>query len=179
MKAYFLRFLLSLSFTMLTQWIEIYAQSDLGFFDNNRKMVFGGSLGLQFGTQTIMDVSPMIAFRPGNRFMVGVSPTYKYYSYIPYNNSGRYRSNVLGGGLFARYYIIEQLFTHCEYEFLHYRSFDGISMNYNDYKSLLVGGGYMQRIGARSYYSVSILWNLNDTYNSIYNNPVIRFGYLF
>lgn len=154
------------------------AQNEDGFLQLDRRMVFGGSFGLQFGTQTIIDISPMTGYRLTKRFVLGVSPTYKYYSYVPYNGS-RLSSNVFGGGVFTRYYLIDQLFAHAEYEFLHYRSLNGTTMQYNDFKSLLVGGGYMERIGSNSYFTISVLWNLNDTYNSIYNNPVIRFGYLF
>lgn len=154
------------------------AQNEDSFLQLDHRMVFGGSFGLQFGTQTIVDISPMTGYRLTKRLIVGVSPTYKYYSYVPFNSS-RLSSNVFGGGVFTRYYLIDQLFAHAEYEFLHYRSLNGTVKQYNDFKSLLVGGGYMERIGGNSYFTISVLWNLNDTYNSIYNNPVIRFGYLF
>lgn len=158
---------------------SVLAQNGRNFLDDQHKLVFGGSLGLQFGSRSIVDVSPMAAYRITRRLMFGVNPTYKYYSYLPLNNYKRYRSNVLGGGLFSRFYLMDQLYTHFEYEFLHYRSYDGSSIQFNDYKSILVGGGYMERIGSNSYFTISILWNLNDTYNSIYSNPIIRFGYLF
>lgn len=178
MKRYMLRFWFFVLPALLLIKIAP-AQYNSDFLDNQHKMVFGGSLGLQFGTQTIVDVSPMTAYRITKRLMFGVSPTYKYYSYLPLNYNRRYRSNVLGGGLFSRFYLMDQFYTHFEYEFLHYRSFDGSSIQYNDYKSILLGGGYMERLSGNSYFTISVLWNLNDTYNSIYNNPVIRFGYLF
>jgi hypothetical protein len=45
--------------------------------------------------------------------------------------------------------------------------------------SILVGGGIYQPIGRRSGFLITVLWNLNETYNSIYSNPVIRIGFNF
>ncbi len=45
------------------------------------------------------------------------------------------------------------------------------------FNSFFVGGGYLQRIGGNSGMYFLVLWNLNDTPNSPYTNPVIRIGF--
>jgi len=43
----------------------------------------------------------------------------------------------------------------------------------------MVGGGYRQRLGERSSVTITALWNLNQTANTPYSNPVIRLGFNF
>jgi hypothetical protein len=45
------------------------------------------------------------------------------------------------------------------------------------FNSFFVGGGYNQRIGGNTAMYIMILWNLNDTPNSPYVNPIIRVGF--
>jgi hypothetical protein len=42
--------------------------------------------------------------------------------------------------------------------------------------SLFVGGGYRQPISNRVAMDLLILFNLNDSYNSPYSNPIFRLG---
>ncbi len=114
------------------------------------------------------------------------------------------RLNVYGGRIFSRYYlgsiftneILANLFAHVEYEYLTYHMPyknagpppDGTIVDpYNyyykpgnqvmEFNSFFVGGGYRQTLGGRFYVDIMILFNLNDTYNSPYANPVIRLGF--
>jgi len=154
------------------------------------RLVHGGGLGLQFGTLTLIDVSPLIGYRVSEKFETGIGLTYKYYRYrdyfVDYNTGIAYdlKSNIWGGSIYARYHIIENIFLHTEFEHLRY--------NYDDYyytsgaitkdrlaadiNSLFVGGGYRQRIAGNSYFYIMALWNLNETVLSPYSNPVIRMG---
>lgn len=112
-----------------------------------------------------------------------------------------YQSNVFGGALFARYYLnglfdnfLGNLFGHIEYEYLSYQRpfvqsysasahiIDPYGYYYEKGRSIVeinsffVGGGFRQPVGNRVSMDILVLFNLNDTYNSPYSNPIIRFG---
>lgn len=145
----------------------------------SERLFFGGGLGLQFGTLTLIDVSPMIGFKLTNRIGIGISPTYKYYRYRNYfGNDLDLKTNVLGGSVFARGYIYSGLFAQTEYEYLNYRYNDPYASGKlsKDIWSLFVGGGYSQPMSERASVYLMILWNLHDTADSPYTNPVIRAG---
>lgn len=147
------------------------------------KIFYGGSLGLQFGNLTLVDLSPMIGYKLTSRIGIGVSPTYKYYKYKGYDflgNSYSQQSHVLGAGLFGRVLIFDNIFAHAEYEYLTYRSKDltGTGLpETTEYTSVLVGAGYREQIASNAYMYLLLLWNLNETIDSPYTNPVIRAGF--
>ncbi|MFH1118951.1 MAG: hypothetical protein V1775_03955 [Bacteroidota bacterium] len=154
------------------------------------KLFFGGGLGLQFGTITLVDVSPVIGYRVTEKFETGLGLTYKYFRYkdyyIDYNTGIGYdlKSNILGGSVFARYHLLENVFAHAEFESLNYRYDDfydsgGVVLSERRtavINSIFVGGGYRQRISSGSYFFIMALWNLNDSALSPYSNPVLRMG---
>jgi len=113
-----------------------------------------------------------------------------------------YSANVFGGGAYLRYYLrslfsnfFGNFFAHVEYEYLFYtlplvqcdKSAGGYIVDpygyyyipgkeYVDINSFFVGGGYSQPISNRAFLDFMILFNLNDSYNSPYTNPIIRLG---
>jgi hypothetical protein len=139
-------------------------------------LYFGGGFGLQFGSVTLVEVSPLVGYMITPKLSVGLSPTYKYYNYKDYY--GNVSTNVYGGSIFTRYSIFENVFAHIEYESLFYNTQSpGYQKVMQQFNSFFVGGGYNQRIGANSGMYILMLWNLNDTPNSPYVNPVIRIGF--
>jgi hypothetical protein len=111
-----------------------------------------------------------------------------------------YSESVYGGRIFLRYYLrslfdnfLGNIFAHTEYEYLYYvlpYKYDPhgtiIDLSGNAYSqgkesveisSIFVGGGYSQPIAGRAYLDIMILFNLNDTYNSPYSNPIFRIGF--
>jgi hypothetical protein len=111
-----------------------------------------------------------------------------------------YSTSVYGGRIFFRYYLrslfdnfLGNIFAHTEYEYLYYirpYKFDpngnildpylnrfSLGKDIVEINSLFVGGGYEQPVGGRAYIDIMILFNLNDTYNSPYSNPVFRIGF--
>lgn len=143
------------------------------------RLFYGGGFGLQFGTVTLIELSPLIGYKVTPKFGIGISPSYKYYRIMNYNSqSVNLETNVFGGSVFARYMIIESIFAHAEYETLYYKiHFPGSPIDMKQYNSLLVGGGYRQMIGENAAMNLMVLWNLNDTPDSPYSNPVIRIGF--
>lgn len=140
-------------------------------------LYFGGGFGLQFGSVTLIELSPLVGYKVTSKFSVGLSPTYKYYRY-KYSSTQSIENNVFGGSIFARYSIYQGLFAHVEYESLFYNTKEPAQPTYmQQFNSFFVGGGYSQPIGQNSGMYIMLLWNLNDTPNSPYVNPVIRVGF--
>ena len=140
------------------------------------RIFYGGNFGLQFGNYTLVDVSPMIGYRITSRLDAGIGGTYKYYSYKTYSGGSRLQANIFGGNTFTRFFVFRDVFAYGEYEYLYYKVKD-INPYSVDYTSLLVGAGYRQPVSERSYMYIMLLWNLNDTPDSPYSNPVIRVGF--
>jgi len=145
------------------------------------KLFYGGSLGLQFGTLTLVDISPMIGYKVTPRLGFGINPTYKYYRYKNYYLSNDdLMINVFGAGLFGRYLLFDKLFAHAEYEYLIYDFIEPHQSGNNfaqEFQSFLVGAGYREQIAANGYMYLLVLWNLNETIDSPYNNPIFRAGF--
>ena len=153
------------------------------YYENNKKntpvkdkFFFGGGIGLQFGTLTIIDLKPLIGYKITPKFHVGLEFTYSYYQ----NNTTQLSTDIYGGSAFTKYYIYEGFFAHAQAEAL---SIEFVNQNnvlsrtwiYN----YLVGGGYFQKIGNRSGMYIMALWNLNQTELSPYSNPLISIGFTF
>ena len=174
--------------------ISLFAQSeedpqvkDLPF---SQRLVYGGGFGVQFGNATLIDLSPTIGYRVSDQFTLGTGISYKY-NHIKENtynpSNGRwydYTSNIYGGSIWGRYYRLKNIFAHAEIEQLRidYRFTDVNSSlpteikNGVDVTSVLVGAGYRQPIGQRVFFNILVLFNLNETDFTPYNNPIIRAG---
>lgn len=151
------------------------------FWDNVR---FGGNIGLQLGNPTNILLSPSMAYVPqadllDEKLMIGIGVTY-IYSKVKYADVN-YSSNIYGGRLFSRYLITDNIFAHTEFESLNAPNYINVSNDRTWVNSFFVGGGYLQSIGDRSGFSVSVLYNLAWTpSNIIYSSPWnIRFGVMF
>lgn len=156
------------------------------------RLIFGGGLGLQFGTVTFIDISPVIGYRVTEKLEAGLGVTYKYYKYNDFYvdaTTGQkidLKSNMFGGSIYTRYHFLKSLFAHVEYERLRYNYDDIYSSGgqiirdpiHTYINSLFVGGGLRQQITANSYLFVMALWNLTEEPLSPYSNPVIRMGVL-
>lgn len=145
------------------------------------RFFFGGNLGLQFGSATYIDISPLVGYKITPKLHAGVGATYMYYKYKDaYFN---YESSTYGGRVLGRYYPIESLFAHVEYEVLNIKMPSTVSgQNYDKYirqniASVLVGGGYVQPIGSNASMMLMILFNLNEQQYSPYTNPIFRVGF--
>jgi hypothetical protein len=160
------------------------------------RIFFGGNFGLQFGTVTDIEISPLAGIYLTPRLAVGPGIRYEYFKsnypgYVPYE------THIYGGTAFARYMVIKDLsetiglglnfglFGHVEYEILSLESKyfkigapPDIDGRFNLH-SVLLGGGIFQPIGRRGGFLIMILWNLNETASSPYSNPIFRIGFNF
>jgi hypothetical protein len=144
------------------------------------RLFFGGNFGLQFGTQTIIEVAPIVGYRLTDRLAAGVGGKYIYYRFrsAPFE----YSTNMYGGSVFARYNILENLFAYTEYEILNLDAPDPLNpyaLRRTNVTSVFVGGGYRQLLGTRSSLNLMLLYNLNESTNSPYQNPILRIGFGF
>jgi hypothetical protein len=157
------------------------------------RFVFGGNVGLQFGTITSFDISPIAGYYITNRLLWTLSPTYQYYR-EKYLGKG-FSASIFGGRTGAIYYIVNigqnlriksdfSLFGQAEYEALN------LDRDFSDYTHLskvsrywlngiLVGGGVRQGLGKSSSFSISILYNFLANNKTPYDNPVLRIGFFF
>src|SRR6185369_4201295 len=58
------------------------------------KIYIGGNFGLEFGTRTIINVSPQIGYRLTDKFVPGIGLTYIYYNYRYPGSSSRYETSI-------------------------------------------------------------------------------------
>ena len=180
MKKYIIKYSVNVLLIILIFSITVYGQEKKNTSNHKFKkenLFTGGGLGLQFGTVTLIDISPILGYRINDNIAVGIGATYKYYK----DNNYNFSTDIYGGNVFARYYIFDNIFAHAEYEILSIESnlYDPrITQNVKRVivSSFLVGGGYRQCIAGNSFINLSILWNLNESIYSPYDNPVIRIG---
>lgn len=161
------------------------------------KIYVGGNLGLQFGSLTDVEVSPHIGYYLTPRWSAGVGITYEYYNQAPsiYNYYKRIETHIYGYNLFTQLSLIPDMgktlgfgngisiIGHAEFDQISLeRVFDIASPSYEGrywLTSFLVGGGIKQAMGQRSSIYLLVLWDLNETIHSPYDNPIIKFGFDF
>jgi hypothetical protein len=153
------------------------------------RLFFGGNLGLQFGTVTDIQVSPIIGYWVLPRVAVAIGPTYRYYKY---QDNG---TAIYGAKGYIQFAVIQDLssvipmgghtgiFLHLEDELLslnsYYWKWPNPSTSERFYlNTVLAGGGISQHLGRRSSLNFMVLWPLNNPYD-IYSNPEIRISFNF
>jgi hypothetical protein len=144
-------------------------------FDSD-KLIIGGNLGASFGNITFVEISPQLGYLVKPSLLVGLSGRYIYYEErfpAPFSN---FSTNIYGGGPYVQYYFLQNFIAHAEYELLNQNDFRDPDKRVN-IQSLFVGGGYRSMIGGNSFFSILLLYNLNETYNSPYTNPILRIGF--
>lgn len=178
LKRFFIIFLIFSSIASFSQQAEPKPKNE--FF---KKFFFGGNFGFQFGKNTLIDISPLVGYKFTDKFSAGVGFIYNYYS----NNydGNKFSTNIYGAKVFGSYFLYDNLFLHSEIEALSLESkfFDiGKQFPYQErfmVESVLVGGGYKFLLGNNSGINAMILFNLNESINSPYRNPIFRLGFVF
>lgn len=153
------------------------------------RIFYGGNFGLQFGTITDIQFSPLIGLWVLPRIGVAAGPNYRYYK-DPFG-----RTSIYGGRSYIQYLFLNDLnsiiplgvhlgmFLHSEYEIL---SLESAFWKLHPYttdrfitNTILAGAGISQYIGRRSALNLMVLWPLNDSGYGLYSNPEIRIGFVF
>jgi hypothetical protein len=153
------------------------------------RLFFGGSFGLQLGSVTDIQVSPVIGIWVLPRIAIATGPTYRFYKdYF-------FRTNIYGGRAYTQLVVIQDInsivpigssigiFIHAENELLSLESESWKNPPYGSDRfyvnTLLAGAGISQPIGRRSSFNIMVLWALNDSQYGIYSNPEIRISFIF
>jgi hypothetical protein len=153
------------------------------------RLFFGGNLGLQFGTITDIQVSPVIGYWVLPRVAVAVGPTYRYYKYHDDETA------IYGAKSYLQFTVIQDLrsvipmgghtgiFLHLEDELLSLNSYywkwpNPFTSERFYLNTFLVGGGLSQHLGRRSALNFMVLWPAINPYD-IYSNPEIRISFIY
>ena len=177
-KIFLIIFLVLVPFIGYSQQAENNQKDDL--FE---RLFFGGNFGFQFGRNTFIDVSPLIGYKVTDKLSAGFGFIYNYYSNSYDGN--RFNTNIYGGKVFGSYFIVENAFIHSELEAISLESkFFDVGKQFQNQdrfwvESVLVGGGYKFLLGNNSGINAMILFNLNESINSPYRNPIFRLGFIF
>jgi len=165
----------------------LYAQDDTNqepsrnYQEPFKKTFFtGGNLGLQFGTVTMIDVSPQFGYYILENISAGIGVTYQYIADHRYTPKAT--MHVLGGRVFTNLHFpfFNSIFAHGEYEYMAYKTNVFSTTNLPEWITLsnvLAGIGYRQRVFGRSCITLMVLWNFNESPYVLYSNPVIRAGF--
>jgi len=195
MKAFILltAFTLSLNFSFAQEkQEEEKPEKKRGFKKEN--LFTGGGVNLGFGSgATTLGISPYFGYSL-NRFVdVAASIGYNYTSqrdYVEYGDKAR--QSVFSPGVFTRIFPVKFLFAHAQYEhnFIRFKYLPASNGSYQPFTekynvgSLLVGPGYANGRGdGKSFYYISVLWDLLKDEKSPYVDglgrptPIIRAGF--
>ncbi|MBI2281746.1 MAG: hypothetical protein HYU68_13810 [Bacteroidetes bacterium] len=142
-----------------------------GKFDWDRVTV-GGGLGATFGDLTYFEIAPAVGYYITDNILAGVGGTYIYYS----DNVYKYKTNIYGGTIFTEYLFKDlPILAHAETNLMNY--FSRNRQARINAVGVFLGGGLKQQLGdGRSYLSILVLWDINETQDSFYPNPIIRGG---
>jgi len=154
------------------------------------RLFFGGSFGLQFGTATDIEVSPVAGIWLLPRLNIAVGPNYRFYK-----NPITGKTDIYGGRVYSEFAIIQDLnniipiglnfgfFVHFEDELLNLQSEFWKNPPYSSERFFvntgLAGVGISQPMGRRSSMNMMALWTLNSPQYHIYGNPEFRISFIF
>lgn len=147
-------------------------------YDISDKVMLGGNLSLAFGSMSMVEVTPLIGYNLSPRVTIGASLTYMYFSYT--SDIYSYSAQNFGGGLFGKIRVYKDFYLQVEPQML--------NIKYVDYSGNekrkwvfngLAGVTFRSRLGERFAVDYSILWNMNQTQDSPYDNPVIKVAFVY
>ncbi len=146
--------------------------------NKGNKIYFGGSIGFMFGNYTRISLYPVLGYKFTPKLSGGVKVYYEYVKDKRYAST--YESSSYGGGLFARYRIIPQLYIHAEFAEINY---DIWNPNLQEagriwVPFLYLGAGFSQRMGGNAWLNAQILFDVLQDPNSPYGSwePIYSIG---
>lgn len=143
------------------------------------RLYFGGYIGLQFGTYTSIDISPLIGYRITPDFNVGIGVLYNYTSWDYGPPIGQHGYSSWGGRLTANYTLFNFLVLGIEYQYRTVETTYNLveqSFNTQGVNVLFLGGGIRQKVGRNTYMFLMAYYDVLQEEYSPYNNVVLRIG---
>lgn len=149
-------------------------------FSLKERGYFGGNLGLQFGTVTLIDVSPLAGVMFTPKFSMGLGATYQYYDDLRFQGAA---GSSYGGRVFGRYNVLPNIFAYSEVESINWNAYDQVDDQFRRRwtDALFIGAGYFAPFGSRGGANFTFLYNLkHSNRNAYYSEPyLIRVGFVF
>jgi hypothetical protein len=140
----------------------------------NNRIYYGGTVSLSFGSTTSFGIYPMLGYKLTPKISGGVEAGYEYVNY----SSGQ-TSNNYGGSVFGRYRVGRNLYAHAEYQSINYEIFSTRNSSTREWvPALLLGGGYVKGLNARTSLYAEVLFDVLNDKNSPYKSgePRVNFG---
>jgi len=140
------------------------------------RLLFGGSMGLQFGSVTAVQVAPMLGYKVTDRLVAGYGINYQYLDVKSvYEGGPSYTSNSFGHGPFAQFFVLDNLYLTGEFLALNTEYIDPISQEVSrgTIPHLFVGAGYVNQLGGNGYIGIGLKFDLiQDRRSPYYQLPV-------
>jgi hypothetical protein len=140
-----------------------------------KRVYFGGTIGLSFGEPTHVGIYPMIGYKLTRQLSIGGKIGYEYLKYDHVEGFNNY-----GGSVFTRIRPLPRMYGHAEYQWIS-SEFPGSDFGGNDRDVVpyfLVGAGFVQPFTPTTAGYVEILFDLIQDEHSAYDSgePIINFG---
>ena len=146
------------------------------------RLYVGGYLGLQFGTYTSIDISPLIGYRVTPEFNVGIGVLYNYTSFDYGPPIGQHGYSSWGGRLTANYTLFNFLALGIEYQYRTVEILEGFDdlgqpiFGEQGVNVLFLGGGIRQKVGGNTSMFIMAYYDVLQEEFSPYNSVVLRIG---
>jgi hypothetical protein len=142
-----------------------------------RKVFFGGTIGLSFGSYLRVSVQPLIGYNFSKMFSGGVKLGYEYISDSRYTPTVTWHN--YGASVFGRLRFIPKLYLHAEFAYVNYGvKAGGLESERVWVPFLYLGAGYYQSISSSTALFFEVLFDVLQNSNSPYDawQPMISFG---
>ena len=142
------------------------------------RLYFGGYIGLQFGTYTSIDISPLIGYRVTPDFNVGIGVLYNYTSFDYGGTIGQHGYSSWGGRLTANYTLFNFIALGIEYQYRTVEVYNVLEQTFENQgvNILFLGGGIRQKVGGNTYMFLMAYYDVLQEEYSPYNSVVLRIG---
>ena len=131
------------------------------------RLRLGGNFGLQFGNYTYINVSPTAGYMVvKDRLELGGGPILIYQRFR-FSNSSAISFFVYGADVYARGFLYKGLFLESRYDLVNKPSYYNLDRRLW-VNHLLLGAGYAAPIGKIGVFNISLLYNVLDNDESIY-----------
>jgi hypothetical protein len=145
------------------------------------RLYSGGDVSATFGTENMVMLAPVLGVDIIGNLSAGVGVRYIWWNSRTWN----YNAHMFGMSVFTKYILADVILLHAEYEKLNVENYSAFEQRYRRtwIDVALVGGGYRQMLGERSYWNLLVLYDvINDQrspYSVAYNLPLVfRTGFI-
>lgn len=135
---------------------------------------FGGNFGIQFGSLTLIEISPRVGYWFTDYLVGGVGTSL---IYMDDDREGGYSGSIYSISVYSRLYPAPNYYLQGEYVKLNMALPAGGGVVYRVWsEGMLLGVGYVQYLGGSTSLNVSLLWDVIGQKNFPYSNPIINAG---